>query len=134
MYHQMQINLFTYGQPLIYTNCSFKFEPRHEKTSFFVYAKTKTQISFALTAKLISAFVFAIRIVQSLYFLNPKFQASSHLRWLWFVPDQVKNPENRFSYNEAHFMLYPSPSDYGTKMLGIDIRKACILFKNVYSV
>ena len=30
-----------------------------------------------LTAKLISAFVFATRIVQSLFFLNPKFQASS---------------------------------------------------------
>ena len=28
------------------------------------------------------AFVFAIRIVPSLYFLNPKFQASSHLVWL----------------------------------------------------
>ena len=48
----------------------------------FAYAKTKTQISFAVTAKLISAFVFAIRIVQSLFYLNPKFQASSHLLWL----------------------------------------------------
>ena len=46
------------------------------------YAKTKTQISFAVTAKLISVFVFATWIVQSLYFLNPKFQASSHLQWL----------------------------------------------------
>ena len=34
-----------------------------------------------LTAKLISAFVFATRIVQSLYFLNPKFQASIYLLW-----------------------------------------------------
>ena len=48
----------------------------------FAYAKTKTQISFAVTAKLISVFVFATRIVQSLYFLNPKFRASSHLQWL----------------------------------------------------
>ena len=31
-----------------------------------------------LTAKLISAFVFASRIVQFLFFLNPKFQAASH--------------------------------------------------------
>ena len=44
----------------------------------FAYAKTKTQISFAVTAKLISAYVFATRIVQSLSFLNTKFQASSH--------------------------------------------------------
>ena len=36
-----------------------QFEPQREKTAFFVYAKTKTQISFAVTAKLISAFVFA---------------------------------------------------------------------------
>ena len=48
----------------------------------FANAKTKTQISFAVTAKLISVFVFATRIVQSLYFLNPKFRASSHLQWL----------------------------------------------------
>ena len=45
------------------------------------YAKTKPQISFAVTfavtAKLISAFVFATRIVQFLFYLNPKFQASS---------------------------------------------------------
>ena len=33
--------------------------------------------------KLISVFVFAIQIVQSLYFLNPKFQASIHLLWLY---------------------------------------------------
>ena len=36
-----------------------------------------------VTAQLISAFVFAIRIVQSLYYLHPKFQASSHLLWLY---------------------------------------------------
>ena len=45
--------------------------------------KTKTQISFAITTKLISGFVFATRIVQSLYFLNTKIQASSHLLWLY---------------------------------------------------
>ena len=39
------------------------------------YAKT--------TAKLISAFIFAIRIVQSHYYPYPKFQASGHLLWLY---------------------------------------------------
>ena len=34
-------------------------------------------------AKLISAFVFAAWIVQSLYYLTPKFQASSYLLWLY---------------------------------------------------
>ena len=33
--------------------------------------------------KLISAFVFATRLVQSLFYLNLKFQASSHLLWFF---------------------------------------------------
>ena len=41
------------------------------------YAKTKTQISCAVTAQLISVFVFTTQIVQSLFFLNPNFHASS---------------------------------------------------------
>ena len=53
-----------------------------EKTVFLTYAKTKTQISFEVTAKLISAFVFATWIVQSLYFLYTKFLASTHHDWL----------------------------------------------------
>ena len=39
----------------------------------------ETKDADQLRGKLVSAFVFATRIVQSLYFLNPKFQASSHL-------------------------------------------------------
>ena len=34
-------------------------------------------------AKLISAFVFANLLVKYLYFLNPQFQASSHIQWLY---------------------------------------------------
>ena len=49
----------------------------------FAFAKTKSQISCAVTAQLISAFVFAIRIVLSLFYLNPKFQGSRHLLWLY---------------------------------------------------
>ena len=61
------------------------------------------QISFAVTAKLISTFVFTTWIEQSLYFLSPKFQASSHLLWLYrpVVSNLVGNPEDRFSHNEA---------------------------------
>ena len=47
---------------------SFANEPRRDKTGFL-----------KVTAKLISAFIYDTRIVQSFYFLNPKFQASSHL-------------------------------------------------------
>ena len=69
-------------------------EPHREKTGFlpmpFAYAKTKAQISFAVTAKLISAFVFATRIVNFLFFLNPKFKVSNHplrlYRRVWVGP------------------------------------------------
>ena len=64
-----------------------------------------------MTAKLISAFVFATRIVQSLYYLNPKFQASSHLLWL-YRPDCVRpgrKPQRpvfseRGSYKTRHML------------------------------
>ena len=49
----------------------------------FGYAKTKAQISFAVTVKLISAFDFATMIVQLFFFRDPKFQASSHLIYLY---------------------------------------------------
>ena len=39
--------------------------------------ETKDADRFAVTTKLISAFVFATRIIQFLFYLNPKFQASS---------------------------------------------------------
>ena len=74
------------------------------KTVFFTYAKTKTHISCTLTAQLISAFVFTIRIVRSLYYINPKFQASSHLLWLYrpVGAGYSRKPEDRFSHNEVH--------------------------------
>ena len=46
----------------------------------FAYAKTKPQISCAATTQLINAFFFATWIVQSLYFLNPKFLVSGHIQ------------------------------------------------------
>ena len=45
--------------------------------------KTKVLISFAVTAKLISTFVFTTWIVQFLFFLNLKFPASSNLLCLY---------------------------------------------------
>ena len=58
-------------------------EPCYEKTGFFAYAKTKTQISCAVTAQLIRDFVLATRLVQSLYFLNLKLQGSSYRLWFY---------------------------------------------------
>ena len=67
------------------------------KPTFFIY-----------TAKLISAFVFAAWIVQSFYFLNPKFQASSHLLYLYSLvcvgPD--RKPECWLSRGAAQFCLF----------------------------
>ena len=65
--------------------------------------KTKTQISFAVTAKLISAFVFATRIVH-FFFLNPKFQASSLLLCLYssVCIRPVLKPHCWFSHEVAH--------------------------------
>ena len=57
--------------------------------------------------KLISAFVFATRIVQFLYFLNPKFLAYSRLLCLYssvcVVP--VWKPHCRFSHGVAEILL-----------------------------
>ena len=85
-------------------NWATSWENRH-----FAYAKT--------TAKLISAFVFATRIVQSLYFLKTKLQASSHIvfhptwhpllcgRTVRFVWDPVGDPKDRFSHNVVQLYL-----------------------------
>ena len=58
-----------------------KYVPSHEKTGFLTMPKQRRRsaLQLLLTAKLISAFVFATQIVQFLFFLNPKFQASIHL-------------------------------------------------------
>ena len=71
----------------------------------FAYAKTKTQFSSADQRLL---FVFTVRIVQSIYYLNPKFQASSHLLLLHSPVCVVprRNPEDRFSHDEAHMTSY----------------------------
>ena len=58
----------------------------------------------------ISAFVFAIQILQSLFFLNPKFQASSYYIscscTARFVSNIVGDPEDRFSHDVTHYYNY----------------------------
>ena len=83
-------------------------EPCHEKPCFFAYANKKVLISCSVTAKLISAFVFATQIVQSLCFLNPKFPASSNLLWLHslVMSDLVGNPDDRFFCDAAQILKY----------------------------
>ena len=52
------------------------------KPMFCIYVKTKTQINFAVTPKLMDTF-FLLNSLQPPNFLNPKFQASSHLLLLY---------------------------------------------------
>ena len=56
---------------------------------------------------LIRAFAFTIRIVLSLYYLNPKFKPLAIFRGgtARFVRYLVGNTEDRFSHNEAHVIL-----------------------------
>ena len=57
-----------------------------------------------LTAKLISTIVFANRIVQFLLYVNPKFQASGLLLWL-YSPVRVgpdRKPHCWFAHETAH--------------------------------
>ena len=59
-----------------------------------------------------NVFVFAIRIVLFLFYLNPKFQslAMSCGCTVQFMSDLVGNIEDRFSHNEAHMVNRTSSS------------------------
>ena len=77
------------------------------KPTFCIYAKTKTQISFTVTANLISAFGFATLIALFLYFLNPKFPAYGHLLCLCssVCVRHVRKPHCWFSHYPAHVSI-----------------------------
>ena len=103
------------------------------KPAFYMFAKTKTQISFAVTAKPISAFVFARRIGQSLYFLYTKFQASSHLVWLYSLvcvghgrkpqrpvfSQQCSLEKNGLGYSKLCILVFSQQSSLEKKWLGL---------------
>ena len=66
--------------------------------------ENKDADQLAVTAKLIIAFVFATRIVQLLFYLNPKFQASSSFLCLYrpVCVGPVRKPNCSFSHEAAH--------------------------------
>ena len=70
------------------------------RNRIFAYAKTKVQISLAVTVKLISTFVLTTLLVQFLLYLYPILEDSSFLMW-----DLVGNPEDRLSCVVAHMIL-----------------------------
>ena len=85
-------------------------EPPHGKTNNLHMQKQRH--SNAVTAKLISAFVFATQIVQSLYFLNTKFQASSSFLCLYrpVCVGPVRKPHCWFSHEAAQILIGESSS------------------------
>ena len=102
------------------------------------YVKTKAQISFAVSAKLISAFVFATRTVQFPYFLNPKFPTSSHLLYLyssvcvgpvwklhcWFSHDAAQIICFRYlNYGEEEWKKKTTKALEATETYSDDVRK-----------
>ena len=66
-------------------------------------AKTKAQISCAVTAQLISAFVFAAGIVKFIFYLYPNFKLLACFcdRTGRFVSDMVGAPNCGFSHSQA---------------------------------
>ena len=77
-------------------------EPPHGKTNNLRRRKQRRR-SASRTAKLISGFVFATRIVQFLFYLNPKFQASSCFLCLYrsVCVGPVRKPHCWFSHEAA---------------------------------
>ena len=63
------------------------------------YAKPKAQISYEVTAQLISTVVLVTRILQFLSYLNPKFKDNPAYV---AVHDRVRNPGCWFSHAETH--------------------------------
>ena len=66
------------------------------RKSAFCICENKDADQLRGDRKLISAFVFASRIIQSLYFLNTKFHVIFCGCTARFMSDQVGNPEDRF--------------------------------------
>ena len=70
----------------------------------FCLCQNKGKIGCAVTAHLISVFVFATQIVQFLFFLNTKFLAICSCTGR-SVSDLIVNPEDRFYRIVAHILV-----------------------------
>ena len=81
---------------------STPYEPPHGKTNNLHRRKQRRR-----SASRLGAFVFATRIVQFLFFLKPKFQASSLLLWLYSLicVRPFRKPHCWFSHEAAHIIV-----------------------------
>ena len=78
---------------------------RKRKTGLLPMRKTKAQISFAVNAKLISAFDFATRIVGIPLLSKSEISSLKASACIdRFVSDLVENPEDRFSHGTAQII------------------------------
>ena len=89
--HHYRSKCCTFNMGKLCSFCTHNIDFCREQTDIFQLSRDVRKPDFcicenkdadqlrSITAKLISDFVFAIRTVQSLYYLNPKFQTSSHL-------------------------------------------------------
>ena len=86
----------------------------------------------AVTAKLISAFVFATRIVQFLFYLNPKFQASSSFLCLYRLVcvGPVRRPHCWFSHEAAHITYF----SIVIRIILSSTRPVCVVQKSSFFV
>ena len=92
-----------------------------------------------VTAKLIFASVFATRTVQFLYYLNPKFLASSHLLCLHMLVcvGPVRKPHCWFSHEAALTLRFNFSSvshHLASFMLSSDTREVTLSFKSLFSI
>ena len=75
----------------------------------FSISENKGADQLCRTGQLICTFVYAIKIVQSRYFLNPKFKTSIHILWPYIsvcVEPGWKPPQDRLSHEEHGFFVF----------------------------
>ena len=115
---------FAYGETLKIIPTLSSNDPHREKTGFLDMRKQRLRSDqikdsdHRVTAKLISAFVFATQIVQFLFFLYTKIQASSHLVWsysLVCVGPGLKPRRQVFSRGSSSGLM-TCPSRYIARM------------------
>ena len=89
------------------------------KTTFFM-CENKGADQLGSNCKADHTFVFATHILQFLYFLNPKFPASSHLLCLYssVCVEPVQKPHSWFPHDTAH-LFYTSCVNLLSQFLAI---------------
>ena len=87
--------------------CNFWYMSIVVRKQAFCMCKIKDPDQFCGSWQADQHLYFRSRILKSLYFLNPKFQASTSLLWLYspVCVGHVKNPKDLFSRVTAHVTM-----------------------------